>query len=215
MSILAQNLKLIRKELKCAQLAMAQILKVGFRTYVRYEGGERDAPASTLVIIARLGNISLEQLLTTEVNRLDITPAPAHIKNPGPPEVQRCDFQSGQITFKSPPVKGFVSIDPSEKKLLSIFRKMDPATQGKCLKNVDGILKTSKTTSKTSRTQLKKGAGTRKRTAGLLVKSAKIKNVKVKKRGRPGRKKLDKKLLKEKINKLRMITQSINKITVK
>lgn len=215
MSILARNLKVFRKELKCTQLAMAEILKVGFRTYVRYEDGKRDAPASVLVKIARLGNISLEQLLTTEVNGLDITPAPARLKNTDPLVVQKCDFQNGQITFKYPPVKGLVSTDPSEKKLLSIFRKMNPATQEKCLENMDGILKTSKTASKTSRTQLKKGAGSRKKTAGPRVKSAAVKNVKVRKKGRPGRKKLDKKLLMEKINKLKMVTQSINKITVK
>ena len=61
MSILAKNMKMIRRELKCTQSALAEILKVGFRTYVRYEAGERDAPISILVKMSRLGNISLEQ----------------------------------------------------------------------------------------------------------------------------------------------------------
>ena len=60
MLILAKNIKAIRKELGCTQSVMANILKVGFRTFVRYEVGERDAPIAVLVKIARLGNISLE-----------------------------------------------------------------------------------------------------------------------------------------------------------
>ena len=60
MSILAKNLKTVRKELGCTQSVMSEILKVGFRTFVRYEAGEIDAPVSVMVKIARLGNISLE-----------------------------------------------------------------------------------------------------------------------------------------------------------
>jgi len=67
MSILSKNLKTIRKELRCTQSVMSEILKVGFRTYVRYEAGEGDAPVSVLVKIAKLGNLSLEQLLTVQV----------------------------------------------------------------------------------------------------------------------------------------------------
>ncbi len=63
MTILAKNLKVVRKELGCTQTMMADILKVGFRTFVRYEAGERDAPVAVLVKIARLGNISLEKFL--------------------------------------------------------------------------------------------------------------------------------------------------------
>ena len=74
MSILAKNLKMIRKELGCTQSIMAGILKVGFRTFVRYEAGERDAPVAVLVKIARLGNISLEQLLTSKIDKNDIAP---------------------------------------------------------------------------------------------------------------------------------------------
>ena len=53
MSTLAKNLKTVRKELGCTQSVMSEILKVGFRTFVRYEAGERDAPVSVLVKIAR------------------------------------------------------------------------------------------------------------------------------------------------------------------
>ena len=75
MSILAKNIKTIRKELRCTQSVMSEILKVGFRTFVRYEAGTRDAPVSVLITIARLGNVSLEQLLTSEVDKNDIVPS--------------------------------------------------------------------------------------------------------------------------------------------
>ena len=48
MSILAKNLKTIREELDCTQSMMSGILKVGFRTFVRYEAGERDGGAVAL-----------------------------------------------------------------------------------------------------------------------------------------------------------------------
>ena len=73
MSVLAKNIKTIRKELWCTQSVLADILKVGFRTYVRYEAGERDAPVNVLVKMAKLGNISLEQLLTSEINKNNFT----------------------------------------------------------------------------------------------------------------------------------------------
>ena len=52
---LAENLKMIQKELNCAQSTIAEVLKVGFRTYLRYEAGERDALISILIKITRLG----------------------------------------------------------------------------------------------------------------------------------------------------------------
>ena len=72
MTILAENLKTIRKHLNCTQMAISQVIEVGFRTYVRYEAGERDAPVSVLVKLARLGNISLDRLLTTKVTPEDL-----------------------------------------------------------------------------------------------------------------------------------------------
>ena len=92
MSILAQNLKTIRKELRCTQSVMGDILKVGFRTYVRYEAGERDAPVSILVKIARLGSISLERLLTTEITRNDIVAARTLAKEQKVPDVKSVNF---------------------------------------------------------------------------------------------------------------------------
>ena len=50
------------------------MIDVGFRTYVRYEVGEGDAPVNVLIKMTKLGNISLDQLLTTArtVDKLEI-----------------------------------------------------------------------------------------------------------------------------------------------
>ena len=91
MSVLAKNLKTVYKELGCTQYMMSGILNVGFRTFVRYEVGERDAPVSVLIKIARLGNISLEQLLTTTIEPNDIAPL-KKINSGEPVQVQIYQF---------------------------------------------------------------------------------------------------------------------------
>ena len=67
MTILSGNLRSIRKRLNCTQMALSEVLEIGFRTYVRYEAGERDAPVSLMVKIAKLGKVSLDRLLTTKI----------------------------------------------------------------------------------------------------------------------------------------------------
>jgi len=39
MTILSENLRTIRKHLNCTQMAISEVLDIGFRTYVRYEAG--------------------------------------------------------------------------------------------------------------------------------------------------------------------------------
>ncbi len=219
MSILAKNLKTIRKELRCTQSMMADILKVGFRTYVRYEAGERDAPVSILVKIARLGNISLEQLLTTEVNKSYISPVKAINKKAAFPEVRTVNFRSGLVAFKKPSKQEMITVDDSERKLVSIFRKMDSDLQTQCLATINKVLKEGKGKSRNSASAKKKTPARAKKKAAprVLAKRTRtaaksLKNVKKKK---PGRKKVDKKVLKEKIDKLKMITRSVQKITVR
>jgi len=136
MSILAKNLKTIRKELRCTQSMMSEILKVGFRTYVRYEASERDAPVSVLVKIAKLGNLSLEQLLTVSVGKSFISPVKTLTKRSVPPEVRMVHFGAGQINLKNPTKQELLAINNSERKLLSIFRKMDAGLQKECLNNI-------------------------------------------------------------------------------
>tara|TARA_B100001123_G_scaffold395515_1_gene477118 strand:- start:208 stop:666 length:459 start_codon:yes stop_codon:yes gene_type:complete len=124
MSILAKNLKTIRKELGCTQSVMSKILKVGFRTFVRYEAGERDAPVSVLIKIAHLGNISLEQLLTTGIDPNDIKPLEKISKESKSVQIESIDFKVGYVTFKSPVHQEMMTINDAEKRLLILFRKM-------------------------------------------------------------------------------------------
>ena len=63
MTLLAQNLKIIRNNQPHAN--SSRQIDVGFRTYVRYEVGERHARVNVLIKMARLGNISLDQLLSS------------------------------------------------------------------------------------------------------------------------------------------------------
>ena len=63
MTLLAQNLKIIRKNQPHAN--SSRQIDVGFRTYVRYEVGERHAPVNVLIKMAKLENISLDQLFST------------------------------------------------------------------------------------------------------------------------------------------------------
>ena len=214
MSILAQNIKTIRRELRCTQSAMSDILKVGFRTYVRYEAGERDAPVAVLVKMARLGNMSLENLLTRKIDQLTILPMDTETLNLVPPEVKSVSFQSGTIVFKKLAREGLLALDDAEKKAVSAFRRMPKALKSDFLKDLEknykmgSGLKAKKTvTSKVTNpvifpVELKPAP---KMTSGKTIK----------KKGKPGRKKLDKKALKEKIDRLKMITKSVPKITVR
>lgn len=218
MSILAKNLKTIRKELRCTQASMAEIMNVGFRTYVRYEAGERDAPVSVLVKLARLGSMSLEQLLTVEIHRSDVLPNQAFSRQSSVPEVRRCDFRTGQIEFKKPAMRGLLSRDDVERKLLLFFRKMDLATQAECLESLKKMGKGSRPAGKADLGLIKKTPGKPKLVFAkgkVSMDDLKAKLDKVGKKKKPGRKKLDRKVLKEKIDKLKLLTKSIKKITVR
>ena len=211
MSILAKNVRLIRKELRCTQSAMAEILRIGFRTYVRYEAGERDAPVSVLVKLACLGNISLEQLLTQVISGHDISPVPKISKIKTFPKTKLVDFRKGEIIFEKPARQELMTIDSSEKKLLALFRKMDVDLQKVCVKNIQETIKADSSTLPLESLRI----GAVKRKLGRSVFEVSKTNTLAKKRGRPGRKKANKKLLKEKIDRLKLITKSISTITVK
>lgn len=146
MTILAENLKTIRKSLNCTQMAVSDVLDIGFRTYVRYEAGERDAPVSVLVKLARLGNISLDRMLTVKITREDLN-------NPDmdrPPEkssnldVTGGSLEKGRLTFKGLIDDFFVATNNNEKKLLTTFRKMDRLKKEKCLLEAEWLLKNPK-----------------------------------------------------------------------
>jgi len=212
MSVLAKNLKTIRKELGCTQSVMSEILKVGFRTFVRYEAGERDAPVSVLVKIARLGNISLEQLLTTAIEPNDIAPL-EKINRGATAQVQSIDFKVGQVTFKDPDHQELMTIDDAEKRILTLFRKMPPRLKKECMDSIGQIVETGRVVSRLSDRAGKGRKGKRKITPKVKI-EIKI-PPKPRTKRKPGRKKLDKKALQEKIDKLKIVTRAINKITVR
>jgi transcriptional regulator with XRE-family HTH domain len=212
MSVLAKNLKTILKELGCTQSVMSEILKIGFRTFVRYEAGERDAPVSVLVKIARLGNVSLEQLLTTSIEPNDIYPF-EEINKGKTVQVQSIDFEVGQVTFKNPYCQQLMTIDDDEKRILTLFRKMPPLLKKDCMDSIGQIVETGRVVSRLSDRRVK----------GCTVKRKVIPKVKIeikippnpKTKRKSGRKKLDKKALQEKIEKLKILAQTINKVTVR
>lgn len=187
MSILAKNLKVIRRELGCTQSAMADILKVGFRTYVRYEAGERDAPVSVLVKISRLGNITLEQLLTAGLKKNEIAPVQDITKNSPLPEVKTVNFDTGQVAFKKPARQELMTISPAEKKLLTMFRKMQADQKENCLATAGKIKKgkpAAKGAAKAKSRAKKAASATAKKQAGAKAKSKAKAN-----RKKPGKKK--------------------------
>ena len=214
MSILAKNLKTIRKELGCTQSVMSEILKVGFRTFVRYEAGERDAPVSVLVKVARLGNISLEQLLTSEIDKNDIAPLQKVNKSSSSTEVSVVNFKEGLVVFNNPSRQEIITLDDYERKMLPLFRKMAPRLQKDCLSTLGKIAESGKTTS-TLLDKSEQGQRGTKKKGESPQKSPPISVRQPKAKRKPGRKKLDKKALQEKIDKLKMLTRSINKTTVR
>ena len=214
MSILAKNLKAIRKELGCTQSVMSEILKVGFRTFVRYEAGARDAPVSVLVKIARLGNISLEQLLTSEVGENDVAPLQKLNQNVSSTEVGVINFKEGSVVFNNPFREEIITLNDDERKILTLFRKMGPHMQKECLANLGQIAELVNT-SDSKKDKVSKDQISKNDTEPGFKKSSQASQHQLKAKRRPGRKKLDKKALQEKIDKLKMLTRSINKTTVK
>jgi hypothetical protein len=194
---------------------MSEILKVGFRTYVRYEAGERDAPAAVLVKMARLGNISLEHLLTQKIESLSILPMDTDTLNLAPPEIKWVNFETGQISFKKLTKEGILALDETEKKAISAYRRMPAEFKSAFIKDLEKNYKATGTGLKARKLAPAKPATPL--TPAIENKAqAKIEKAKAgKKKGKPGRKKLDKKALKEKIDRLKMITKSVPKITVR
>ena len=123
MTILSDNLKTIRKNHNSSQMTLSQVLEIGFRTYVRYEAGERDAPVSVLVKLARLGNLSLDRLLTTKVLPEDLQ-TPDKEKLPtskAPLEVIGGGLEEGRLMFKGQLNDNLISTKKEEQKLLTFY----------------------------------------------------------------------------------------------
>jgi transcriptional regulator with XRE-family HTH domain len=147
MTVLAQNLKTIRKNLNCTQMAISDVLEIGFRTYVRYEAGERDAPVAVLVKLARLGNISLDRLLITPMTLEDLK-TPDVEKTPSTPrkmEVISGGLEEGRIVFKGLRNDHLITTDKSEKNLLIEYRKLNRTGRDKCVLDAEWILNNPRT----------------------------------------------------------------------
>ncbi|MEK9629164.1 MAG: helix-turn-helix transcriptional regulator [Nitrospinota bacterium] len=141
MTVLSDNLKTIRKNLNCTQMALSEVLEIGFRTYVRYEAGERDAPVSVLVKLARLGNVSLDRLLTTKIIPEDLQ-TPDQEKLPTskvPLEVIGGGLEEGRLMFKGLLCDHLISTNKDEQKLLTLFRKMNANNREKFLLDAEWV----------------------------------------------------------------------------
>ena len=135
MTILSENLKTLRNKTNCTQMTLSKVLEVGFRTYVRYEAGERDAPVSVMVKLAKLANISLDQLLTTKIVPEDLDTSGLEntqniIQNP---EVISGSIENGRLMLKGFLEDNLVTNTKDEQKLLTLFRKVNDISRDKFL----------------------------------------------------------------------------------
>jgi len=146
MTVLSENLKTIRKNLKCTQGVLSEILGIGFRTYVRYEAGERDAPVSLLVKMARLGGLSLDRLLTTKVLLEELHSPDKKIlpKSKVSREVICGSLEEGRLMFKGQLDDNLISTKKEEQKLLILFRKLNTSNQKKFLADAEWVYTNSK-----------------------------------------------------------------------
>ena len=135
MTILSENLKTLRNKINCTQMTLSKVLEVGFRTYVRYEAGERDAPVSVMVKLAKLANVSLDQLLTTKIlpenlDTSDLENTQNIIQNP---EVISGSIENGRLMLKGFMEDILVTNTKDEQKLLTLFRKVNYVSRDKFL----------------------------------------------------------------------------------
>ena len=158
MTVLAQNLKAVRKNLNCTQMAISEVLDIGFRTYVRYEAGERDAPVALLIKVARLANLSLDRLLTTPLTPEDLkTPDVEKIPtSPQRMEVIGGGIEEGRIMFRGLTNDHVITRGGSEKNLLTEFRKLSHLDREKCVVDAEWILNNPKTFGLTATTGSRK-----------------------------------------------------------
>ena len=123
-------------------MALSEVLEIGFRTYVRYEAGERDAPVSVMVKLAKLGNVSLDRVLTTKILPEDLdTPDLANSQS----TIHNADVIGGGIEEGRLMLKGFlndnlVTTNKEEQKLLTLFRKANHPSRDKFLLDLEWVL---------------------------------------------------------------------------
>ena len=145
LTVLAQNLKTIRKSLGYSQVAIAEVLNIGFRSYVRYEAGERDAPVYLLVRIAKLGNLSLDRLMTPLT--LEELKTPDSDKTPTTPQQMKMiggSLLEGRVMFRGLTNDHLVTTNKTERKLLTYYRKLKRIEREEYLIDSEWILNNQK-----------------------------------------------------------------------
>ena len=146
MRILSQNLITIRKNINCTQMTLSRVLEIGFRTYVRYEAGERDAPVSIVIKLAKLANVSLDRLLTTKILPEDLcTPDQEQpqftLQNP---VLIGGGIEEGRLMFKGCINDNLVTKSQDEQKLLTLFRKAKHTNREKFLVDLEWVLRNTR-----------------------------------------------------------------------
>jgi transcriptional regulator with XRE-family HTH domain len=141
MTILSENLKTLRKKLHYTQMALSEVLEIGFRTYVRYEAGERDAPILVIIKLAKLGNVSLDRVLTTKIlpEDLDIPDLAKPQSTIHNAEVIRGGIEEGRLMLKGFLNDNLVTTNKDEQKLLTLFRKANHPSRDKFLLDLEWV----------------------------------------------------------------------------
>ena len=137
MSQLSENLKVIRNHLKLTQSEFSKTLAIGFRTYVRYEMGEREAPIPALVKASKLINASLDDLILSPLIINEFNGLTKKNSNKLPAVVKQT------ASFLGLENEQLITSKKDEKNLLSIYRKMDSQTREKCLQEMNLLIKSS------------------------------------------------------------------------
>ena len=128
-------------------MVISEVLDIGFRTYVRYEAGERAAPVALLVKLARLGTLSLDRLLTTPLTLEDLK-TPDMERTPATPqqmEVIGGGLEEGRIMFKGLTNDHLITMNKPERNLLTKYRKLNYLDKEKKVVDAEWILNNPKT----------------------------------------------------------------------
>lgn len=72
MLYISDNLKYLRNRKKLSQPQVAEEMKLGLDRYKKYEYGKNVPPAETLVLISRFYHISIDLLLTVDLQKIQI-----------------------------------------------------------------------------------------------------------------------------------------------
>ncbi len=138
MSQISENLKVVRKHLDLTQLEFSKVLEIGFRTYVRYEMGERETPIPVLTKISKQNKISLDDLILSPLVINDFR----GLSQESPSKKNGKNQTSSSIENET-----LIISKKEEKNLLNLFRGMNLQTRKKCLVEMEWLMKEGTTAS--------------------------------------------------------------------